>query len=82
MHRPRIPYRSGVLYKLLNDTTCFVSSGDPRKRTMKLDNISFRRTRSSAVNPNTHKKFIFCARLHMAAGFALYICPERPGAAS
>jgi hypothetical protein len=34
------------------------------------------------VNPNTHQKFIFCARQHMAAGFALPICPGRPGAAS
>jgi len=49
---------------------------------MKLDNIFFEFTGPLTVNPNTHQKFIFCARLHMAAGLALYICPERPGAAS
>ncbi len=49
---------------------------------MKLDNNFFWRTRGSTVNPNTHQKYIFCARLRMAAGIALYICPERPGAAS
>ena len=37
---------------------------------------------SVTVNPNTHQKLIFCARLHMAAGTALYIFPKRPGAAS
>jgi hypothetical protein len=49
---------------------------------MKLDNIFFESTGAFTVNPNTHQKSIFCARLHMAAGLALYICPERPGAAS
>ena len=49
---------------------------------MKLDYIFFEFTGPLTVNPNTHQKFIFCARLHMAAGLALYICPERPGAAS
>jgi len=49
---------------------------------VELDSICFRRTFRPTVNPNTHQKFIFCARLHMATGFALYICPERPGAAS
>jgi hypothetical protein len=34
------------------------------------------------VNPNTHQKSNFCARLHKAAGIALSICPARPGAAS
>jgi hypothetical protein len=49
---------------------------------MKLDNKFFGSTGALTVNPNTHQKNIFCARLHMAAGLALYICPERPGAAS
>jgi hypothetical protein len=49
---------------------------------MKLDNIPFQRRRASTVNPNTQQKFVFCARLQMAAGVALYICPERPGAAT
>ena len=36
------------------------------------------------VNPNTHQKASFCARLQQAAALALSIrlCPERPGAAS
>jgi hypothetical protein len=34
------------------------------------------------VNPNTHQNSIFCDRLHMAAGAALFIFLERPGAAS
>jgi hypothetical protein len=38
-------------------------------------------TGARTVNPNTHQKFIFCARLHTAAGLALPVCPERPGAA-
>ena len=49
---------------------------------MKLDRILFSFTRAVTVNPNTHRKFIFCARLHRTAGFALYVFPERPGAAS
>ena len=49
---------------------------------MTLDNILFRRRRALTVNPNTHQKINFYARLRMAAGVALYICPERPGAAS
>jgi hypothetical protein len=49
---------------------------------VRLDNAFFAATGPFTVNPNTHQKFIFCARLHMAAGLALYICPERPGAAS
>jgi len=51
-------------------------------RRVKLDNNIFAYTGPVTVNPKTHKKRIFCARLHMAAGLALYICPERPGAAS
>jgi hypothetical protein len=47
-----------------------------------LDNKFFEHTGAVTVNSNTHQKFIFCARLQMAAGLALYICPERPGAAS
>ena len=47
-----------------------------------LDKKLFRRTRSGKLNPNTHQKFTFCARLQAAAGLALYICPGRPGAAS
>jgi hypothetical protein len=49
---------------------------------MKLDNIFFRRTRGTEMNPNTHQKFDFCARQHMAAGLALSICPARPGVVS
>ena len=49
---------------------------------MKLDKIFFHHTRGSTVNPNTHQKLFFCARPHTAVGLALYICPERPGAAS
>ena len=49
---------------------------------MKLDKILFPSRRAFTVNPNTHQKNNFCARLQMAAGVALYICPERPGAAS
>ncbi|HTO04315.1 MAG TPA: hypothetical protein VL069_11465 [Opitutus sp.] len=49
---------------------------------MKLDKIFLSYTRPVTVNPNTQQKPIFCARLHMAAGFALYIFPKRPGAAS
>jgi hypothetical protein len=49
---------------------------------MRLDNLSFRRSRGVTVNPNTHQKLDFCARLHMAAGLALSICPGSPGAAS
>lgn len=48
---------------------------------MQLDKAYFADTRATAVNPNTHQKSIFCARLHMAAGAALYIFPARPGAA-
>jgi hypothetical protein len=49
---------------------------------MKLDNIFSCRTRGTTVNPNTHQKLFFCARQHTAVSLALYICPERPGAAS
>jgi len=49
---------------------------------MKLDKIYSRSTRALVVKPNTHQKFIFCARLQMAAGPALYIFHARPGAAS
>jgi hypothetical protein len=51
-------------------------------RPVKLDNIFFESTGADKVNPNTHQKFIFCGRLHMAAGLALCICPGRPGTAS
>jgi hypothetical protein len=49
---------------------------------VKLDNNFFESTGAGKVNPNTHQKFIFCARLHMAAGLALCICPGQPGTAS
>jgi len=49
---------------------------------MKLDSVLFQRTRALTVNPNTQQKIDFCAHLQMAVGVALYICPERPGAAS
>lgn len=49
---------------------------------MLLDNNFFQRTGGHRVNPNTQQKQNFCARQHTAAGIALYICPERPGAAS
>lgn len=70
------------LYNPLPYTPCSGSSIGPRELSMKLDNVHFRRTCGATVNPNTHQKFIFCASLHRAAGLALYICPERPGAAS
>lgn len=49
---------------------------------LKFDRIYFRRTDDFTVNLNTHQKSFFCARQHTAVGLALYICPERPGAAS
>lgn len=49
---------------------------------MPLDRIAFQRTGASAVNLNTPQKSDFCARLQMAAGGALYICPVRPGTVS
>ncbi len=49
---------------------------------MKLDNNFFPHTGGGTVNPNTQKKFNFCARQLLAAGLALSICPEHPGAAS
>ena len=48
---------------------------------MQLDKAFFGDTRATAVKPDTHQKSIFCVRLHMAAGAALYIFPARPGAA-
>jgi hypothetical protein len=51
-------------------------------RPVGLDNAVLRRTGDRTVNPNTHQKLNFCARQHPAVGVALYICPERPGAAS
>jgi hypothetical protein len=53
-----------------------------RKGAAGLDKKFFRRTGDAKVNPHTQQKSNFCARQHMAAGLALYICPERPGAAS
>jgi len=49
---------------------------------MKLDKIYSGLRRAFVVNRNTHQKTIFCARLHLAAGAALYIFHTRPGAAS
>lgn len=49
---------------------------------MMLDKTFFSNTRPFTVNPNTHQKFDFCARLQMAAGVALHICPALPGTAS
>lgn len=49
---------------------------------MKLDKRSFSNTRPLKVNPNTHQKFDFYARLQMAAGVALHICPALPGTVS
>lgn len=49
---------------------------------MKLDNIFFQPRRRITVNSNTHQKLFFCAPLHTAVGLALYIFPDRPGAAS
>jgi hypothetical protein len=48
-----------------------------------LDNAVFGST-VKLVNPNTHQKSSFCARLKQAAALAWYVrlCPERPGAAS
>lgn len=51
-------------------------------RPVKLDNNFFESTAPLTVNPNTHQKLILCVRLYVAEGLALYICPERPGAAS
>jgi hypothetical protein len=47
-----------------------------------LDNIFFESTGGVTVNSNTHQKIIFCVRLHMAAGAALYIFPGLPGTAN
>jgi hypothetical protein len=60
----------------------FVTTRTVLKSAVALDNNIFERTGSGKLNPNTHQKSYFCARLHMAAGLALYICPGRPGAAS
>ena len=60
----------------------FVTTKPLVKTVLKLDNNIPVRTRSGKLNPNTHQKLYFCARLHMAAGLALYICPGRPGATS
>lgn len=49
---------------------------------MMLDN-KYSCTMSAAIlKLNTSQKNIFCARQHMAAGLALYIFPDQPGAAS
>lgn len=53
-----------------------------RSRPMRLDKKFFERRRPFTVNPKTHQKYIFCARLLMGAGLALHICPGQPGAAS
>lgn len=49
---------------------------------MILDIIPIRHRGSTTVKLYTHQKSNFCTRQHKAAGLALYICPERPGAAS
>jgi hypothetical protein len=64
------------------DTKSKFSSGLATKWPRGLDNPFSRRTCGRRLNPHTHQKFHFCARLHKAAGLVLYICPGRPGAAS
>jgi hypothetical protein len=49
---------------------------------MELDNDYSCYMSALILNPNTSQKNIFCARQHMAAGLALYIFPDQPGAAS
>lgn len=58
------------------------SASHARNRAVGLDNNFLAPTGGTTVNPNTHQKSNFCARLHMAVGLALSICPARPGAAS
>jgi hypothetical protein len=70
------------MYQILHDTNDAWRAPPVEKSTMKLDNLSFRRRRGTTVNPNTHQKIIFCARLHPAVGLALCIFPGQPGAAS
>lgn len=53
-----------------------------REINMKLDKNYFPPISAQILNPNTSQKNIFCARQHMAAGLALYIFPDQPGAAS
>lgn len=76
-------FRSAILQ--LYPESLYTLSAEGRSdhdRPAGLDNNTFKFTGDLTVNPNTRQKSSFCARQQVAAGLALYICPERPGAAS